>query len=316
MFIITMPPTTSEMLVIGHHHGRNQRKQVVDEAADRVRSNEVETVFLAGLLMEPVPQRDAREIDGLLPCERPLDGWARAKIGDGLAGAEKPVEDAVIGMTRGVVLTSSERRTEPLLNADDGEIQILNLEGLAHGRSAVRERDCSSDRRRSLRQRRRFVLPSCVKSARPRSTRFRISGKSASAPMMRRILRSQVAPFCVGTECPVSAVEGVVAVSQFEIVFVGQFQFAVIFELVEKFLARACVDDLLQDEGFAAERFRRALLRVDAETVDGGTDQNHAGDADHDAEQRQKSSELVGDERVPGEANGARQLVSKSRVAG
>jgi len=43
----------------------------------------------------------------------------------------------------------------------------------------------------------------------------------------------------------------------------------VAFEFVEKLFAGLGVDDLLQDERFAAEGFSRALLSVEAKAIDG-----------------------------------------------
>ena len=69
---------------------------------------------------------------------RPLDGFGAAEDGDRSAGPEEPVEDRN-GDVGDVVLTAAERRTQALLNADDGEIEILNLEGSAERRAAAGE---------------------------------------------------------------------------------------------------------------------------------------------------------------------------------
>src|SRR5665213_2825033 len=98
--------------------------------------------------------------------------------------------------------------------------------------------------------------------------------------------------------------------------FVGKFQLAVVLEFLEIFLAAVRVDNLRKNEGIAAEGFSRALLGIEAQTVDGGPDQDDAGDADHDPEQCQKSAEFMGAQRIPGEAKGADQLEAKSRFAG
>ena len=91
MFMITMPPTTSEMQRHRHHDGRDHPQQLVDEAADRVRREGVEIVGLARARVEAGAQRHARHI------ERLLHGQAAAWPGpaeerDRLPGPEHPVE--------------------------------------------------------------------------------------------------------------------------------------------------------------------------------------------------------------------------------
>ena len=74
MFMITMPPTTSEMQRDRHHHGRDHAEDLVDERAHGVRREGVEVVRLARAGVEPRAQRHARDVERLLerqPGSRP-----------------------------------------------------------------------------------------------------------------------------------------------------------------------------------------------------------------------------------------------------
>ena len=145
MFMMTMPPTTSEMQSDRHHHGRDHGEQAVDEAANGVGRQEIEAIGLARLLMEVGAQGDAGQIERLLHGEAAA-GLGAAEERDRWPGPKRRLK-AVIGNVSGVILTASEGGAEALLDADDGEVEILESERSC--RAARRRRETALLRRSS-----------------------------------------------------------------------------------------------------------------------------------------------------------------------
>ena len=69
MFMMTMPPTTSEMQVTGTTTAAIIAQHLIDEAADRIRRQRVEIVRLAGTRVEAGAQRDPGLVEGSLHAQ-------------------------------------------------------------------------------------------------------------------------------------------------------------------------------------------------------------------------------------------------------
>ena len=78
----------------------------------------------------------------------------------------------------------------------------------------------------------------------------------------------------------------------------------------------ADLHDLAEDEGFAAESFLGGGAGIGADTVNGCTDEDDAGDPDHDAEQGEEAAEFVGEDRIEGERGSATEVVAESGAGG
>ncbi len=76
MFMMTMPPTTSEMQRHRHDHRRHHAEHLIDEAADGIGREDVEIVGLAGARVEARAQSDAGHIERIVQVSGPSRGAA------------------------------------------------------------------------------------------------------------------------------------------------------------------------------------------------------------------------------------------------
>ncbi len=248
--------------------------------------------------MEADAQAHACQVERLLHGEA-ARGLGAAKDGYGSAWTKEPVKagDRDVG---NVVLIVAERTAEALKNADDGEIDALDLEGSAKGRADTGEEIVPE-----------VIADNCNKS---RAAIFRRTEEpafgNAHVANIGEVGRStddcggfggQIASFDVDLGVAIGAVERGVPVEVFEVALVGQFELVVAAQLIENLSTATGVRDLLQNKRFAAESLGNAVISVQAQAIDGRADQNHAGHADDNAQKSEKAAQAVSAQGVESE---------------
>ena len=292
MFMITMPPTTSEMQVTGTTMAAIMPStwSMKPRMASGVSVSKLSGC--AGARVKARAQQDAGFVQRALQVQsaaRPRTAEEREAV----AGAVHAVEGGDRDIDR-IVQVAAEGRTETLLHADHGEFDAFDAHRLTERRGVAGEERGAHRIANHGHEGARTVFLLGEEAAIHHADIANVR-HGRGRTQNRTVLADQVVALHIGDVLAVRAVEHAIAGEGFQEARVIRVDGLVAFDLFEVFAAAQAArgGNLRHQERLRPEGFGGTLLGVDAEAFNGRAHHDHAGHADDHAQQGQEAAQLL-----------------------